>query len=114
LISIEQVTAYGISHGEAVAIGMVAESTLAERLRLAERGLADAIATVCDAAGLPVRLPDGVSAAEVVMATRTDKKARAGQVEFALPRAMGEMAGSETHYGVPVPDAETLRALEHL
>jgi 3-dehydroquinate synthase len=112
--AVEQVTAYGVSHGEAVAIGMVAEALLAERLHLAQRGLADAIATVCDAAGLPVRLPDGVSATEVVMATRTDKKARAGQVEFALPRAMGEMAGSETRYGVRVNDADTLRALEHL
>ncbi len=112
--AIEQVTAYGVSHGEAVAIGMVAEAVLAERLRLAERGLADAIATVCDAAGLPVRLPDGVSPAEIVTATRTDKKARAGQVEFALPRAMGEMAGSATRYGVRVSDADTLRALEHL
>ncbi len=112
--AVEQVTAYGVAHGEAVAIGMVAEAILAERLHLAERGLADAIATVCDAAGLPVCLPEGVSAAEVVMATRTDKKARAGHVEFALPRAMGEMAGSETRYGVRVNDADTLRALEHL
>jgi 3-dehydroquinate synthetase len=112
--AIEHVTGYGISHGEAVAVGMVAEAILAERLHLAERGLADQIATVCDAAGLPVRLPDGVSPAEVVTATRTDKKARAGQVEFALPRAMGEMAGTETRYGVRVSDADTLRALEHL
>ncbi len=112
--AIEQVTAYGVSHGEAVAIGMVAEALLAERLHLAPRGLADQIATVCDAAGLPVRLPAGTSAAEVVTATRTDKKARAGHVEFALPRALGEMAGSETQYGVRVNDAETLRALEHL
>ena len=112
--AIEQVTGYGVAHGEAIAIGMVAEALLAERLHLAESGLADAIATVCDAAGLPVRLPDGVSPAEVVTATRTDKKSRGGHVEFALPRALGEMAGSETQYGVRVNDAETLRALEHL
>ena len=58
---------------------------------------------------LPVR-----PTAEVVTATRTDKKSRGGHVEFALPRALGEMAGSETKYGVRVNDAETLRALEHL
>lgn len=112
--AIEHVTAYGVAHGEAIAIGMVAEAILAERLHLAERGLADAIATVCDAAGLPVRLPDGVSAAEIVTATRTDKKARGGHVEFALPRALGEMAGSESHYGIRASEAEILRALEHL
>ena len=112
--AIEHVTGYGIAHGEAIAIGMVAEAIIAERLRLAERGLSDAVATVCDAAGLPVRLPEGISPAEVVTATRTDKKARGGQVEFALPRALGEMAGSESQYGIRVSDADTLRALEHL
>lgn len=112
--AVEHVTGYGIAHGEAVAIGMVAEAFLAERLRLAERGLADSIATVCDAAGLPVRLPESVSPTEVVSATRTDKKSRGGQVEYALPRALGEMAGSETGYGIPASDADVLRALEHL
>lgn len=112
--AIEHVTGFGVAHGEAVAIGMVAEAIIAERLRLAERGLADAIATVCDAAGLPVRLPEHVSPAEIVTATRTDKKARGGHVEYALPRALGEMAGSETGYGIRVTDADALRALEHL
>lgn len=112
--AIEHVTAYGVPHGHAVAIGMVAEAILAERLRIAERGLSDAIATVCDAAGLPVRLPDGVSAAEIVPATRTDKKARAGHVEYALPRALGEMAGADTGYGIRASDADVLRALDHL
>jgi 3-dehydroquinate synthase len=112
--AIEHVTAYGVPHGDAVAIGMVAEAILAERLRISERGLADAISTVCDAAGLPVKLPDGVSAAEIVSATRTDKKSRAGQVEYALPRALGEMAGSDTGYGIRATDADVLQALGHL
>lgn len=112
--AVEHVTAYGVPHGDAVSIGMVAEALLAERLRLAERGLSDAIATVCDAAGLPVRLPENVSAAEIVSATRSDKKSRAGQVEYALPRALGEMAGSESGYSVRATDADVLRALEHL
>jgi 3-dehydroquinate synthetase len=112
--AIEHVTAYGVTHGDAVAIGMVAEAILAERLRLADPGLADTVATVCDAAGLPVRLPDGVSPAEVVSATRTDKKSRGGKVEYALPRALGEMAGADSGYGTAASDADVLRALEHL
>jgi 3-dehydroquinate synthase len=112
--AIEQVSGYGVPHGDAVAIGMVVEAWIAERLRIAERGLHDAIATVCDAAGLPVTLPDGMSPAEVLDATRTDKKARQGRVEYALPRALGEMAGADHAYGTPVPDADVLRALETL
>ena len=112
--AIELVTGFGVSHGAAVSIGMVAEARLAEHLKLAEAGLADAITTVCDAAGLPVRLPDGVSATEVVSATRTDKKAREGHVEYALPTALGAMAGEGSAYGIRASDAEVHWALEHL
>lgn len=112
--AIEQVTGYGVPHGDAVAIGMVAEAALAERAGLAAKGLADTIATVCDAVGLPVRLPAGVDATEVVTATRTDKKTRAGQVEYALPAGLGEMAGGETGWATPIPEADVLRTLTHL
>ena len=107
-------------HGSIVALGVSAasipgiEAHLAERLHLAEPGLADAIATVCDAAGLPVRLPEGANPSEIVNATRTDKKSRAGVIEYALPRTLGEMAGSETGYGIPASDADVLRTLEQM
>lgn len=112
--AIERVTAYGIPHGEAVSIGMVAEAAIAERLRLADAGLVDAIATVCDAAGLPVRLPVGVSASELIAATRTDKKSRGGQVRYALPRRLGTMAGEDSGFSIPVSDADVVRALDSL
>jgi 3-dehydroquinate synthase len=112
--AIEHVTGYGVPHGDAVAIGMVAEARLAERLGIARVGLADTVATVCDAAGLPVRMPDGVAAAECVTATRTDKKSRGGKVEYALPEALGRMAGAGFGYGIPVPEAEVLSALQDL
>lgn len=112
--AIEQVTGYGVPHGEAVAIGMVAEATLAERIGLATPGLADAISTVCDAAGLPVRLPAGLDPAEVVVGTRSDKKTRAGVVEYALPTRLGAMAGEDSGYAVAVPEAEVIRTLQQL
>jgi 3-dehydroquinate synthase len=112
--AIELVTGFGVSHGAAVSIGMVAEARLAEHLKLAQPGLADAITTVCDAAGLPVRLPEGVSSTEVVSATRTDKKAREGKVEYALPIALGKMAGEGSAYGIRASDADVHWALEHL
>lgn len=112
--AVEQVTGYGVPHGHAVSIGMVAEAALAERLGVAASGLADTIATVCDAAGLPVRLPENADPAEIVMATRSDKKTRAGVVEYALPSAVGVMAGAAEGYGIAVPESEVLQALQHL
>ncbi len=112
--AIEHVTGYGIAHGDAVAIGMVAEARLAERIGVARVGLADTVATVCDAAGLPVRLPEGAAAAEIVMATRTDKKSRGGQVEYALPGGLGRMAGAGLGYSIPLAESDVLAALQDL
>ena len=112
--AVEQVTGYGVPHGAAVAIGMVVEARLAERIGVAKAGLADTIATVCDAAGLAVRLPEGLDLAEVVTATRTDKKSRAGNVEYALPASVGSMAGGDSGHAIAVPEAEVLKTLQHL
>ena len=112
--AVEHVSGYGVPHGDAVAIGMVAEARLAERLGVATTGLADTIATVCGAAGLPVRLPAGIDPAEVVTSTRTDKKYRAGQVEYALPETLGRMAGADSDYGIAVPEPEVVNALTDL
>ncbi len=112
--AIEQVTGYGIPHGDAVAIGMVAEASLAERMGVAAAGIADTIATVCDAAGLPVRLPDGIAAAEIVSATRTDKKTRGGHVEYALPEAIGRMSAADKGFAIAVSEADMLRVLQDL
>ncbi len=112
--ALEHVTGYGVPHGDAVAMGMVAEAHIAEHLGIAPRGLADTIATVCDAAGLPVRLPERVAHPELLAATRTDKKTRGGQVEYALPASLGAMAGGDRGYGIAVPEADVLRALKDL
>jgi hypothetical protein len=48
----------------------------------------------------------------VLSATRSDKKARQGVVEYALPSRVGAMAGENSAWSIPVPDAEVLAVLE--
>jgi 3-dehydroquinate synthase len=110
--AIEAATDYRVLHGEAVAIGMVAEARIAERIGVAERGVAEAVARACGAAGLDTTLP-GVDVESLLAFTRADKKARAGLVEYALPRRLGEMAGESSGWGIPVEEAlarEVLRS----
>jgi 3-dehydroquinate synthase len=110
--AIEAATDYRVLHGEAVAIGMVAEARIAERMGVAERGIAGEIARVCRTGGLPTELPD-VDVDSLLAFTHADKKARAGVVEYALPRRIGEMAGESSGWGIPVEDAlarEVLRS----
>ena len=90
--AIETVQQFGIRHGEAVAIGMVAEARLAAAVTGAPADLAARIEGLCRRAGLPTELPHGCDPAAVVAATIHDKKARAGAAHCALPAALGSMS----------------------
>ncbi len=107
--AVESLSDYTLLHGEAVAIGMVLESRLAEWLDVARRGTADAVIHAVSQAGLPVLPPPGITrdVGQIVAATRTDKKARGGVVEYALPLAVGQMAGADRGWGTTV-DEETV------
>jgi 3-dehydroquinate synthase len=102
--ALEHVSGYALLHGEAVAIGMVLEARMAERLGVAEPGTSARIADVLRQAGLPVARPRELPVDSVVDATRLDKKARAGRVEYALPARIGAMAGEESGWALPVDD----------
>jgi 3-dehydroquinate synthase len=109
--AVETLSGYAMLHGECVAVGMVAETRVAEIIGVADDGLTESISALCRSAGLPTTFPDSMSAAAILAATRRDKKARAGAVEYALPSALGHMAGAGHGYGTPVPDAAVLEAL---
>jgi shikimate kinase / 3-dehydroquinate synthase len=87
--AIELVSGYAVRHGEAVAIGMVVEARLAERMGIAERGLSERIAAVLAGLGLPARIPDGIDRSQLAPAMQRDKKKAGGKVNFALPEAIG-------------------------
>jgi 3-dehydroquinate synthase len=94
--AVELVSGFALRHGEAVAIGMVAEAQLSERLGVARAGLAEEIKQVLQGLGLPVEIPPGLDVQDLVQAMRVDKKRRDGKVRFALPLKIGSVrAGVE-------------------
>jgi 3-dehydroquinate synthase len=109
--AVEAVTGFRVLHGEAVAIGMMVEARIAERAGVAAAGLADEIAGVLAAAGLPVGLDRTISHGAILAATRSDKKARGGKVEYALPSRIGEMEPFDDRWSTPVEDRVVLDAL---
>lgn len=90
--ALEAATGYSeLLHGEAVAIGMVCASRLAESM-----GRIDAEATrrqvdLLKRFGLPVSLPEGVDPDEISSLMWRDKKVLDGQVRFVLPSRIGEV-----------------------
>jgi 3-dehydroquinate synthase len=109
--AIEHESGYALLHGECVAIGMVLEARLAERLGIAEEGTAERIERILLRAKLPVARPESLSAEQIVGATRLDKKARSGSAEYALPARIGEMANAESGWSIAVADAAVLEVL---
>ena len=89
--ALETVSGYRLRHGEAVAIGMVTEARLAERLKMAGSGLSEAIAVTLTGLGLPVEIPADLPRPDILRAMRFDKKTDSGVVRFALPVAIGEV-----------------------
>ena len=89
--AIEKATDYAVSHGEAVAMGCVAEARLAERLGLAKPGWADELKAQFAAAGLDVELPDGMTFDSLKPLMASDKKREGGAIVFALPCGWGDV-----------------------
>jgi 3-dehydroquinate synthase len=93
--ALEHATAYRLPHGEAVALGLVAECALAEGLGVAPAGLGKRVAGLLERLGLPVRLATRIDPQRVVQAMASDKKNREATVRFALPRELGAMDEGE-------------------
>jgi shikimate kinase/3-dehydroquinate synthase len=89
--AVELVSRFQIRHGEAVAIGMVAEAKLAERLSIAGKDLSRVIAGSLSTLGLPVDIPRGMPREDLIRAMRVDKKKINGTVRFALPAEIGRV-----------------------
>jgi 3-dehydroquinate synthase len=109
--AVERVLNFTLLHGDAVAIGMVAEARIAESIGLAREGLSLAIADAVERAGLPSRLPATIPLDDIIAATHGDKKAREGSARYALPRSIGEMEAAEGKWSVAVSNAVVKTAL---
>jgi len=93
--AIEATSNYEVLHGEAVAIGMVYESRLAESIGIAAAGTAQRIARVLELLHLPTERPDASRVDDLIVAMRNDKKVRGGEIRLALPRSIGDAYGSD-------------------
>ena len=103
---VEAASGYRLRHGESVAIGMLAETRLAERIGLAEAGLAERVSAGLARLGLPTGC-SGLDPAGIRAAMNSDKKRAGGRLKFALPRCPGEVV-----WGREVDEAELMAALE--
>ena len=90
----EALSGYGtLMHGEAVGIGMIYASRLAERLGRIDAAVTERQRRLLEALGLPVALPNAaeLSADAILESMRLDKKTEGGKLRFVLPSKLGRV-----------------------
>jgi 3-dehydroquinate synthase len=76
-------------HGEGVAIGMLLAAQLSERLGMGEPADTARLQRLLEAIGLPVAIPPGMDARQLLALMRLDKKNTAGTLRLILWRGVG-------------------------
>jgi 3-dehydroquinate synthase len=87
--AIEAASDYTLRHGEAVAIGMMAAGTIAQRLGLFTAAELEAQRALLQAFGLPTRIPPAIDQEQILPRIASDKKVRGRRVRWVLPTRIG-------------------------
>jgi 3-dehydroquinate synthase len=88
--ALEKLSGYkGVLHGEAVAIGMVAEAAIGERMGITEKGISAEIKACLELDGLPTS-EELLHHPGLIDAMASDKKAEGGELAFSLVTKFGE------------------------
>ncbi|HSE28479.1 MAG TPA: 3-dehydroquinate synthase, partial [Gemmatimonadales bacterium] len=108
--ALEQVSGYALPHGEAVGLGLLIETRLAEARGWCRPGVAARIRALLTVLGLPVRLDPGWRPDRLVEAMALDKKNRGGAVRIAPAADLGQAVVRDGGWTVAVPP-EAMRAV---
>lgn len=105
--AVETVSDYRLLHGEAVAIGMVAQVMLGCQCGYLSEEERDRVIAIHEKVGLPVTIPDYIDKEALVKKLYTDKKVRDGKLRFVFQKGIGDvMTFGEEVYARPVSEDE--------
>ncbi|MBI4181283.1 MAG: 3-dehydroquinate synthase [Chloroflexi bacterium] len=88
--AIESVSDFKVSHGEAVAIGMLVAARISNKLGILDQSEVVRLKNIIAGAGLPTELPS-LETEKLIQAVRHDKKTWQGKTKFILPRTIGDV-----------------------
>lgn len=105
--AVETVSDYRLYHGEAVAIGMVAQARLGQKYGFISEENVKRVESLIARAGLPTAVPDYINKAELVKKLYTDKKVRDGKLRFVFQKEIGDvMQFGDNNYAKEIAEEE--------
>jgi 3-dehydroquinate synthase len=78
-------------HGEAIALGICLETSLARKLKFIDTKAVGRITKLVDSLGLPSALPSDIDINRILLSMQLDKKAVAGELKFIFPERIGRV-----------------------
>ncbi len=89
--AIEAIEGYTLSHGEAIAIGMIVESLISQKLSYLDEGDFDEIYELIKQMGFPLKLSDKVTLSSMKNAMGHDKKGERAIPRFVILNGIGKV-----------------------
>lgn len=80
----------GITHGQAVSIGMVAASKISSTLKICKNDIPEKLEKLLEFAGLPTRITR-LGSDDIIAKLILDKKVRENKINFVLPKTIGSV-----------------------
>lgn len=111
--AIETASGYRLLHGEAVAIGLVAQARLSRDLGYLTKEEENRVVSLLNRANLPTAVPDYIDLETLVKKLYTDKKVRNGRLRFVLQKGIGDVAEfSPGVFSAPIEEGKIREILE--
>lgn len=112
--AIELLSNYQIPHGEAVALGILAEEYMAIEMGYATETLLNTTKMLFDAFKVPLKLPSECSLERLMKVMALDKKSLKGKPRFVMLKDIGIAMPFDGNYCTPVPDAILIKSINWL
>lgn len=88
--AIESVSDFTVSHGRAVAMGMLVAARIANKMDILEQREVTRLKSLINRAGLPTEIPR-LQVKKLIQAMTHDKKILQGKIRFILPKSIGNV-----------------------
>ncbi|MGN0610263.1 MAG: 3-dehydroquinate synthase [Ruminiclostridium sp.] len=110
--AIETVSDYNLLHGEAVAIGLVAEARLGEKYGFISHENVQRVINLCVRAKLPVNIPPYIDRNALIRKLYTDKKVRDGKLRMVFQKEIGDvMCFGDNDYAKQIAEPEIAQVI---
>ncbi len=112
--AVESASGYGLLHGEAIAVGMVAAGLIEIELGLGDPARLERVRVLLEKLGMPTRIPADITPEHLIDLIKRDKKAVDQWPKFVLINQLGQVHQLEGQWAVPVERLVVEKVLQRL